>query len=1204
MRFRTPLFVVLICSSLLAGKCAAADAHPDYRNQIQPFFQKYCLGCHAGDDETQAGLGLQSFDALMKGGDNGKVLVPGKSGESRLIQVLLGSAKPKMPPKDAVQPKPDEIALVKRWVDLGAIGPVNAPSGSPGERSKTVDVPNIRPRKPVAAPLTSICFSPDGQQLAVAVHKAVWILNATTGDLIHTFNGAEQPINSVAFSPDGRLVAAAEGTPGLAGRVLIWTLGVDQPRALAGHADSVYAVAFSPDNKRLISASYDKLLLLWDVASGKTLATLKHHTGPVFAATFSADGKWVASASGDQTAKIWNAATGERVATMSEPRKSLSAIAFQPAGREVAAAGSDKMIRIWEWDGSTAHFRLATFAHDAGILALAYSPDGKTLYSAGEDRLVRAWDAATLAERFVTVKLSDWPLALAISPDGSRLAVPLFNGSLVIFDTQTHQQLKNLVTGGRLRELAPRLDSIEPQTAMRGQKVKLKLVGRDIAPVDQIFTDPPGLKVSLLPANPNSVKERMIELELPADLPPGPVQIRAHTTMGDAGTRSIHVGPFPETRESKSNDTLATAVQTQLPATWLGTIERRGDRDCWAFDAKVGQEVVFQGISGVFGKKLSTNLQLTLRDSAGASLATSQRVNYRSDVTLGYRIPRDGRYCLEVADRDFTGSAEHLYVIHAGSFAYVTEVFPLGARLPGGKTTKANEQTSVALSGFNLPAAKTVRGKDLGLQKLRVDTPQGPAFNVVQFSASDFSEFVEQEPNDSPAQAKMLPIPGAVSGRISRPMVPGGTSADLFAIDARKGQRLVVEVFARRHGSPLDSVVDILTADGKPLIQNTLRAVSETYTVLRDHSSSVEGIRLNNWEDFRINDYFLIGNEVVKLFRIPPLPDEDLRFYSNGQRLGYFGTTPEAHAINQPVYKVEVHPPEAKFSSNGMPIVQLPWKNDDGGPGFRGDSQLLFDVPADGRYLVRVRDVRDLHGDGFVYRLVVRPRHEDFRVSITPENPNVPRGAAKTVDVNIDRMDGFEGAVDVTMEELPPGITVTPVRIEAGTFRGQMLLSAAEDAPAQVARQNIKSRVVARAKIGKDIVERTTSPLLDGHQVSVAPAPDFLLKVDPPTAKIAPGKFVKFTVTLERRGGFADRVPVLILNLPMSMFVVDLGLNGVLITEQSTTQTFVVGCYSFAQPGKYPIYASGKQEAKGLDCAAPPILLEVENSAGTARAEK
>src|SRR5262249_786433 len=292
--------------------------------------------------------------------------------------------------------------------------------------------------------------------------------------------------------------------------------------------------------------------------------------------------------------------------------------------------------------------------------------------------------------------------------------------------------------------------------------------------------------------------------------------------------------------------------------------------------------------------------------------------------------------------------------------------------------------------GAGLPADSTLRPvTGSGARFLPVDTPTGKTLNMARFESSPSPEFAEAEPNDTPAQARYLPIPSAISGRISStPSLPHSTASstradiDHISFDARKGDRLTIETLARRLGSPLDSVIDILDAEGKPVPRSTLRAVAETYTVLRDHDSRSKGIRLQHWEDVQPNDLMMLGDEILKVQILPLGPDEDVKYFDKGGlRLGYLGTTPQAHAINSAAYKVEIHPPGALFAPNGMPVMTLNYSNDDGGPGLGSDSQILFDVPADGRYFVRVRDVRNLGGDDFYYRLVVRPRQEDFRIS-------------------------------------------------------------------------------------------------------------------------------------------------------------------------------------------------------------------------------
>src|SRR5207237_5867000 len=122
-------------------------------------------------------------------------------------------------------------------------------------------------------------------------------------------------------------------------------------------------------------------------------------------------------------------------------------------------------------------------------------------------------------------------------------------------------------------------------------------------------------------------------------------------------------------------------------------------------------------------------------------------------------------------------------------------------------------------------------------------------------------------------------------------------------------------------------------------------------------------------------------------------------------------------------YKVTIHPPGATFPPNGFPVIELPYRNDDGGPGFGKDSRLTFDPPADGDYRVRVGDARGQGGRGYGYRLTVRPPRPDFKVSLSPASPAVWKGGAVPVTVNVERLDVFDGQIDVRLDNLPAGFS-------------------------------------------------------------------------------------------------------------------------------------------------------------------------------------
>src|SRR6266851_6421090 len=129
---------------------------PSYGKQVKPFLAKYCLECHNAED-AKGGLVMDSFQALLKGGDNGPVITPGKPDESRLVLLPEGKAKPPMPPKKAKQPKPDEVTVLRAWVAAGA---------KDDSATVVVHIPDIKPRARVTPAITALAYGPDGKVLA------------------------------------------------------------------------------------------------------------------------------------------------------------------------------------------------------------------------------------------------------------------------------------------------------------------------------------------------------------------------------------------------------------------------------------------------------------------------------------------------------------------------------------------------------------------------------------------------------------------------------------------------------------------------------------------------------------------------------------------------------------------------------------------------------------------------------------------------------------------------------------------------------------------------------------------------------------------------------------------------------------------------------------------------------------------------------
>jgi hypothetical protein len=164
-------------------------------------------------------------------------------------------------------------------------------------------------------------------------------------------------------------------------------------------------------------------------------------------------------------------------------------------------------------------------------------------------------------------------------------------------------------------------------------------------------------------------------------------------------------------------------------------------------------------------------------------------------------------------------------------------------------------------------------------------------------------------------------------------------------------------------------------------------------------------------------------------------------------------------------------------------------------------------------------------------------------------------------------------------------------------------LTADDSAPAPDQTASLGLKVTGRALLDGGMVERTTTPEFGAHQVTITSPPDLIVRVAPAVAEIQPGQELQFTVSIERRNGVTGRVPIDVLNLPHGVRVLDVGLNGVLITEQTSSRTFVVHCEPWATPGPLVFYAAGRIEAKGNERhASPPVRLEIKPPLGVAAA--
>ena len=258
--------------------------------------------------------------------------------------------------------------------------------------------------------------------------------------IVMTLIGHTGGVNSAAYSPDGKRIVSASDDKTLK----IWDAKAGKELlTLKGHIDSVNSVMFSLDGKRIVSGSNDGTIKIWDVATGNKMLTLTGHTGPVKACVFSSDGKQVISASEDGTIKIWNAKTGKEAHTIvTNHLHGVMACAISPDGKIVVSAGY-WTLTIWDIESGEMLDTISGF--EKSVRACAFSPDGGRIVSTGFDPALKIRESKT---RHMTMEIStehSLPVnACVYSPDGRSIASGSDDGRIKLWDVATGNEMLSL----------------------------------------------------------------------------------------------------------------------------------------------------------------------------------------------------------------------------------------------------------------------------------------------------------------------------------------------------------------------------------------------------------------------------------------------------------------------------------------------------------------------------------------------------------------------------------------------------------------------------------------------------------------------------------------------------------------------------------------------------------------------------------------
>ena len=613
--------------------------------------------------------------------------------------------------------------------------------------------------------------------------------------------------------------------------------------------------------------------------------------------------------------------------------------------------------------------------------------------------------------------------------------------------------------------------------------------------------------------------------------------------------------------------------------------------------------------------------QVVSRDKPGINPMLIARYAHESEI-LQLRI-LDGKYLVS-ASSDKTvklwnlddlapfGSLLELKDTPVGLATFATgEVALLACEIQGQKRvlprTKLQEQLKLAAA-----ASKSHN---------QLEQPLAPNKTITR----EVVEFQETEPNNSFPEATKLDLPATIRGGISE-SANEREDQDLYRFSAEAGQSWIIEAKAVGKNAKLDSFVDILDSFGKPVLRTRLQALRESYFTFRGKDSSTsDDYRLHKWEDMELDEYLYSGGEVNRLWLYPRGPDSGFKVYPGfGKRYSFFDTTPISHALGDVAYVVRELGRDEVALPNGLPVFPIYYENDDDGERRDGkNSKLHFDVPKTGDYFLRIRDARGFGGEDFAYEVKIRQPKPDCSITVSGSKMEMPLGSGREWKVTAKRTDGFDGPISITMDGLPEGFVATnPLIIEAGqqTALGSIYATneariaspepveapkeddpAAEKPEAKKPEENkpamAEVQLTARAEVdGQEIIHELKAKL----QISLKEIKEVQLQlVDIKTGKeldelkLSPGQTISAKVVVQRNGtksriGFGKDDSGR--NLPHGAYVDNIGLNGLLITEQVSEREFFITGAPKVPAGRRQFHL--RADTKG-NPTSKPIWIEV-----------
>jgi WD40 repeat protein len=289
-----------------------------------------------------------------------------------------------------------------------------------------------------------VAYTPDGKLIAsIGAKREVKLWNTNSGELLHTFDGADEFGSGLAFSPDGNTLAGAFTT-----QVILWdiasgeritTLSGQLFDDAVGYNVGVGKISFSQDGEYLATANMDGLPAVWNLRTSNKVLSLETGMLPSKAIVYSPDGRLLATAGDEGIVQVWDAKQGMELFVLNLGGI-IHGLSFSPDGSYLAAASEDGAIKVWETGTGGI---VSSPPRQSGIYDIAFLADGRYA-TAGQDGTTRVWDALTGQQSLVLAGPSSTVISVDGSPDGKQIITGAYDGSLRIWDVNPGRELSTI----------------------------------------------------------------------------------------------------------------------------------------------------------------------------------------------------------------------------------------------------------------------------------------------------------------------------------------------------------------------------------------------------------------------------------------------------------------------------------------------------------------------------------------------------------------------------------------------------------------------------------------------------------------------------------------------------------------------------------------------------------------------------------------